>query len=65
MSKISNAYDSIANNPVELEEDGDNYEKTLNDTEASVEATSEDTLLIHGLDMDWVEQEMSGDTVFM
>ena len=31
----------------------------------SVEATSEDSLLIHGLETDWVELEMTGDTVFM
>ena len=33
--------------------------------EAPEEATSEDTLLIHGMEKDWVEQEMKGDTEFM
>ena len=46
-------------------EDEGNVEKMPAEPDYSVEATSEDSLLIHGLETDWVELEMTGDTVFM
>ena len=56
--KNKNIKDNAKSNPIEIESPA-----TI--PEAPEEATSEDTLLIHGLEKDWVEQEMKGDTEFM
>ena len=62
ISKNTKTNTGLKDKPIE---DEGNVEKITAEPDYSVEATSEDSLLIHGLETDWVELEMTGDNVFM